>query len=141
MIRTAATVTRDKGSIHGESPCSLACSLTTPTSCPASVSFLQVGSPATLAAGTAHFAALALMGGGLVAWSAAGRRVTPPVVMDSPVAFLAAAAPWRLMAVTCTARLQVWDLERRKCILNESVMPVINAAATADASGARRAGT
>ena len=97
----------------------------------------QVGSPAVLAAGTGAFAAVALMGGTVVVWSPAGRRLLPPMVLDSPCVFLAAHAPYRLLAVTCTGTLLLWDLHACKCLLQESVLPVLSAAAASDATGTR----
>jgi hypothetical protein len=68
-------------------------------------------------------------------WTAEGRRALPPIQLPAPCAFLAAAAPHQLLAVCCNGALLQWDIKQQACVLQETVAPVLAAAAAAHTTG------
>eukprot|EP00959_Pyramimonas_sp_CCMP1952_P079905 1670861-Pyramimonas_sp.AAC.2 len=68
-------------------------------------------------------------------WTATGRRMLPPLQLDADVAFLSAGAHHRLLAATATGALHLWDLERQRCLLVDSLQPALAAAAVAGTTG------
>jgi protein HIRA/HIR1 len=65
-------------------------------------------------------------------WTAEGRRALSPIQLPAPAAFLAAAAPHQLLVVSSSGQLMQWHMRRHVCVLQESVQPVLAAAAAAN---------
>lgn len=61
----------------------------------------------------------------LQVYTAGGRRLLPPVQLGGRPAFLAAAAPWRLLAVAAGGALWVWDLAALAVEVHGSASPLL----------------
>ncbi|KXS21760.1 WD40 repeat-like protein [Gonapodya prolifera JEL478] len=71
------------------------------------------------------FVAVATVDGGLWAYSVAGRRILPPIVLESRPVFLDASKDV-VMVVTQNGGLYTWNVHKRRCILDGvSVTPVL----------------
>jgi hypothetical protein len=58
-------------------------------------------------------------------YSPAGRRLVPPIRLDSATAFLASDAGHRLLAASTTGAVRVWDVQRLECVAEASVAPLL----------------
>ncbi|BGP40593.1 HIR complex subunit [Rhodotorula kratochvilovae] len=88
------------------------------------------------AAGSPVFTAVCLEDGSLVAWSPAGRRLIPTLVLDAPCAFLVAEGPY-LLALTALGTLAVWNLSP-SIPKPRSIYPPLNISALLASSATRR---
>lgn len=71
---------------------------------------------------------------GAQVYTAGGRQLLPPVQLGGRPAFLAAADPWRLLAVAAGGALWVWDLAALRVEVQGSAAPLL---ALAPARGGR----
>eukprot|EP00850_Spirogloea_muscicola_P023746 SM000385S14624 [mRNA] locus=s385:59758:64250:- [translate_table: standard] len=78
-------------------------------------------------AGNAHLWAVACRDGTLQVYTSAGRRALPPMLLGSPAAFLEADSGWRLLAVTLSGDVHLWDLSLGKRILLTTLAPLLHA--------------
>jgi TUP1-like enhancer of split len=62
---------------------------------------------------------------GAQVYTAGGRRLLPPVQLGGRPAFLAAADPWRLLAVAAGGALWVWDLAALRVEVQGSAAPLL----------------
>ncbi|GAA6053197.1 hypothetical protein JCM3770_000025 [Rhodotorula araucariae] len=88
------------------------------------------------AAGSPVFTAVCLEDASLVAWSPAGRRLIPTLVLDAPCAFLVAEGPY-LLALTALGTLAVWNLSP-SIPRPRSIYPPLNIAALLASAATRR---
>eukprot|EP00850_Spirogloea_muscicola_P015169 SM000114S24132 [mRNA] locus=s114:115169:120348:- [translate_table: standard] len=88
---------------------------------------------ASAMAGNAHLWVVACCDGTLQVYTSAGRRALPPMLLGSPVAFLEADSGWRLLAVTLSGDVHLWDLSLGKRILLTTLAPLLHA--SKDSSG------
>ena len=72
------------------------------------------------AAGSPHFSAAATSMGDLYVFSAAGRRLLPPLRLGAPAMAVGTDQGWRLVVVTTDARVRVWDLSCTQQLLEDS---------------------
>jgi TUP1-like enhancer of split len=70
---------------------------------------------------------------GAQVYTAGGRQLLPPVQLGGRPAFLAAADPWRLLAVAAGGTFWVWDLAALRVEVQGSAAPLL---ALAPARGA-----
>lgn len=88
-------------------------------------------------AGSLKFSAASTAHGDLLVFSAAGRRLLPPIPLGGPAAFMATDGHWRLMVMGVDARVRVWDMARQTCVLDASAAPIM---ASPGAEGEREGG-
>ena len=66
----------------------------------------------------------ALGAGTLAVYSPAGSRPFPPLALGGAPAFAAASGP-RLLLVSSSGALRLWDVPSQRCLLAESVAPLL----------------
>ena len=81
---------------------------------------LVEGKPA-LITGTEYYCAVSTKSGYLHVFSITGRRLFPAISLGSPVSFLQSNSTTRLLAITCTGKLYVWDIRSQENVLLESI--------------------
>ncbi|GAA5843469.1 hypothetical protein JCM9279_000760 [Rhodotorula babjevae] len=88
------------------------------------------------AAGSPVFTAVCLEDASLIAWSPAGRRLIPTVILDAPCSFLVAEGTY-LLALTALGTLTVWNLSP-SIPKPRSIYPPLNISALLSSSATRR---
>eukprot|EP00741_Cyanophora_paradoxa_P018977 tig00021108_g18320.t1 len=73
-----------------------------------------------VAGNTGVFAACAFDDGSLSVYSPAGRRVMPPLALGAQAVVLESSSGAHLLAVTAQARVWLWDVARRACLMEGS---------------------
>ncbi|KAL4441231.1 hypothetical protein ABPG77_011468 [Micractinium sp. CCAP 211/92] len=80
---------------------------------------------AVAACGTHNFAAVALADGQLVLYSRAGRHLAAPLKLGAGIAKLSCDAAWRLLALTSSGNVRLFDVEALRSLLNVSLAPLL----------------
>ncbi|PSC72094.1 HIRA isoform X1 [Micractinium conductrix] len=80
---------------------------------------------AVAACGTHNFAAVGLADGQLMLYSRAGRHLTAPLKLGSGIAKLACDAAWRLLALTTSGAVRLFDVEAMRSLLTASLGPLL----------------
>ncbi|KAG2226895.1 hypothetical protein INT45_010174 [Circinella minor] len=81
-----------------------------------------------LMTGNGKFSAAACEDASIHVYSTAGRRILPPIVLESTTVLLHCSDQW-LLCLTCTGLLYTWDIVNMKsCIDGVSIAPVLNVA-------------
>ncbi|CAG8666622.1 1768_t:CDS:2, partial [Ambispora leptoticha] len=87
-----------------------------------------IPSKVLLLVGYARFSAAACDDGSLYAYSAAGKRLLPPIILETPASFLSGLDNY-LLCLSQAGLLNVWDLIRRTAIISSvSIAPILQAA-------------
>ncbi|KAL4452249.1 hypothetical protein ABPG75_007911 [Micractinium tetrahymenae] len=80
---------------------------------------------AVAACGTHNFAAVALADGQLMLYSRAGRHLAAPLKLGAGIAKLSCDAAWRLLALTSSGSVRLFDVEALRSLLNASLAPLL----------------
>ncbi|KAI9278489.1 TUP1-like enhancer of split-domain-containing protein [Phascolomyces articulosus] len=81
-----------------------------------------------LMTGNGRFSAVACEDASIHVYSTAGRRLLPPIVLESTAVLLHCSDQW-LLCLTCTGLLYTWDIvNTSSCIDGVSIAPVLNVA-------------
>ncbi|KAG9301750.1 hypothetical protein G9A89_003297 [Geosiphon pyriformis] len=87
-----------------------------------------IQSTVMLLTGHEKYCAASCEDGSLQVYSAAGKRLLPPIMLESPVSYLNNVGDY-LLSLTQTGLINVWDLLRRKAIISSiSIAPILQAA-------------
>lgn len=85
-------------------------------------------SAATLMTGNHLYTVIACEDGSLVIYSAAGRRLLPPILLESTAVILQCSAQW-LVCLTATGLAYTWDVAKMKSVLSGvSIAPILQVA-------------
>ncbi|GAN04822.1 hir-1 [Mucor ambiguus] len=89
-------------------------------------------SAATLMTGNHLYTVIACEDGSLVVYSATGRRLLPPIILESTAVVLQCSAQW-LICLTATGLAYTWDVVNMKSMLNAiSIAPILQVAKLAE---------
>ncbi|KAI8365862.1 WD40-repeat-containing domain protein [Choanephora cucurbitarum] len=81
-----------------------------------------------LMTGNKHFSAVSCEDGSIHVYSPAGRRLLPPMIMESTPVVFQCASQW-IVCVTATGLLYTWNIAQMKCALSGiSIGPILQAA-------------
>ncbi|KAI8349396.1 TUP1-like enhancer of split-domain-containing protein, partial [Blakeslea trispora] len=85
-------------------------------------------SAALLMTGNKHFSAVSCEDGSIHVYSPAGRRLLPPMMMESTPVVFRSASQW-IVCVTATGLLYTWNIAQMKCVLSGiSIAPILQVA-------------
>lgn len=82
-------------------------------------------SAAVAACGTHNFAAVGTEDGQLVLYSPAGRHLTAPLKLGAGIAKLACDSAWRLLVLTTSGAVRLFDVEALRSLLTASLAPLL----------------
>ncbi|KAJ7559671.1 hypothetical protein O6H91_04G095700 [Diphasiastrum complanatum] len=85
----------------------------------------RLAGKATALTGNSNFWAVGCEDGSLQVYTVAGRRAFPSMLVGSGVASLDCNDDWKLLSLTTGGMLYVWDLFQPTCILQESVVTLL----------------
>ncbi|RCI01866.1 HIR complex subunit, partial [Rhizopus stolonifer] len=91
-----------------------------------------VSSPVLLMTGNPHFSVASCEDGSIHVYSPVGRRLLPPIIMESTAVILQSSSQW-LVCLTATGLLYTWDILHFKSVLDGiSIGPILQIAQLSD---------
>ncbi|WVZ72628.1 hypothetical protein U9M48_021055 [Paspalum notatum var. saurae] len=98
----------------------------------------RISGKVTVLAGNANFWAVGCEDGCLQVYTQCGRQAMPAMMMGSAAVFIDCDDRWKLLLITRTGLMYIWDLYNRTCILQDSLASLV---VSPDESSAKDAGT
>ncbi|EPS73840.1 hypothetical protein M569_00903 [Genlisea aurea] len=86
----------------------------------------RISGKVSVLAGNSNFWAVGCEDGSLQIYTRCGRRAMPTMMLGSSAVFIDCDEFWKLLLVTRKGSLYVWDLFRKKCLVNDSLLSLLN---------------